>query len=129
MILVPSILLMMSSVVESGSVPAVSDSSRTREYQFLRQASLERNDLAAEDFETLDPLYKLIYLARKGLADDISVLLKKDEFNNVVNDTDNTEKYTPLMWAAVAGHTKTVQILIQHPEVNINGRGGWVSLF
>lgn len=77
-------------------------------------------------FQSLEPLYKLIYLAKNGDADEIKILLEKQEFTDVVNDADNNEKYTPLMWAAVEGQTKVVEILCQNPVVNINGRGGWV---
>jgi len=122
----------MSSIVDESVSSAKiidSDSSRRREHQFLRQASLERNDLPFEDVETLDPLYKLIYFARKGDADEIANLLKKDEFINVVNNTDENDKYTPLMWAAVAGQTSAVEVLCKHPKVEINERGGWVCKF
>ncbi len=70
----------------------------------------------------------LIEAAAAGNAAEIHRMLGFSEYKKVVNDCDEYEKYSPLMWAAKEGHHQVVEALSQYPEVELDKPGGWVRI-
>jgi ankyrin repeat protein len=72
------------------------------------------------------PLETLIEAAASGNVELVHTLMNSSEYSSIVNDSDQHELYTPLIWAAKEGQAEAVDALCSHGETDKNKPGGWV---
>ena len=75
----------------------------------------------------MNHLGRLIEAAKSDNTEQLETLLRSTDYREFVNESDDVDSYTPLIWAAKDGKNNAVDMLCKNRTTIIDKCAGWVS--